>query len=99
MSNFIINLPNRESFTTSNEEAYEFINSIVTGKEDVTLSDYNNLDVKVKEIVDSFVQWNYVYADNDYDTLHLKEDLSNTWRMSGYQMSFDEFLEEFYTEL
>lgn len=98
MSNFIINLPNGESFKTSNEEAYEFINSIVIGGE-VTLSDYNNLDGKVKEIVDSFVQWNYVYADNDYDTLHLKEDLSNTWRMSGYQMSFDEFLEEFYTEL
>lgn len=98
MSTFIINLPNGESFKTSNEEAYEFINSIVIGGE-VTLSDYNDLDGEVKEIVDLFIQWNHVYADNDFDTIYLKAKLTNTWRGSGYQMPFDDFLEEFYTEL
>jgi hypothetical protein len=95
----VINLPNRETFRTSNEEAGEFIEKIVIGEGDVTLSDYNNLDGEVRETVERFINWNHVYADNDYDTLCLKENLYNEWKGSGFQMSFEEFLEEFYTEL
>lgn len=94
----IINLPNRETFTTQNEVAGEFIQSIVNGGE-VTVSELSELDADVKEIVDKFINWNYVCADKESDYLYLKKKLENTWKMSDYDMTFDEFIEEFYTEL
>lgn len=94
----IINLLNGQTFRTSNDEAGEFIERIAAG-DGVTLSDYNDLEGEVKEIVDRFIAWNNVYADNDYETLCLKDGVYNEYKGSGYQMSFDEFVEEFYTEL
>lgn len=94
----IINLPNGESFTTQNEVAGEFIQSIVNGGE-VTVSELNELDADVKESVDQFINWNYVCVDNESGYLYLKKKLENTWKMSGYDMTFDEFIDEFYTEL
>lgn len=92
----IINLPNRETFRTNNEEAGEFIEKIVRGGE-VTLSELNELDGEVKEVLDRFIGWNKVYADKEWGYLYLKDKLENTWRMSGYDMTLEEFIDEFYT--
>lgn len=94
----LISLPNGETFRTNNEEAGEFIENIVRGGE-VTLSELNELDGEVREVVDRFIGWNHVCVDKEWDYLYLKDKLENTWRMSGYDMTFDEFIEEFYTEL
>lgn len=94
----LISLPNGETFRTNNEEAGEFIEKIVIGGE-VTLSELNELDGEVKEVVDRFIGWNHVCADKEWDYLYLKDKLENTWRGSGYDMTFDEFIEDFYTEL
>ena len=94
----LINLPNGETFRTQNEEAGEFIEKIVRGGE-VTLSELNELDGDERTVLDRFIEWNYVYADKEWGYLYLKEKLVNTWKMSGYDMTLEEFIEEFYTEL
>jgi len=94
----IINLPNRETFRTSNDEAGEFIQNIVNGGE-VTLSDFKELEDDVKEVVVLFIGWNNVYIDNDSGNLYLRDKLVNTWKLSVWDMTFDEFIEEFYTWL
>lgn len=93
----VINLPNGESFKTENVEAAEFIRGIVGGE--VTMASLNALDKEVKDIVISFCNWNNVYADFETETLSLKEKLANTWKMSGYDMTFDEFIGEFYVRV
>lgn len=96
----VINLPNGETFTTPSMEAAEFISSIVAPTDGgVTLSELNELDADVKEIVDRFIGWNDVYADKECGIIELKKKLENTWKMSGYDMTFDEFIAEFYTKL
>lgn len=95
----IINLPNGESFRTPSDVAGEFIEKIVSFGDEVTLSDLNELDADTKEIVDQFIEWNDVCADKESGYLYLKKKLENTWKMSGDDMTFDEFIEEFYTEL
>ena len=92
----IINLPNgKGSFTTKNEVAGEFIESIVKGGE-VTLSDLKELDKEGQEVVTKFTNWNYVYVDKESDYLYLRDTLYEIWKMSGYDMAFGDFLEEFY---
>lgn len=93
----VINLPNGETFRTSNEEAAEFIRGIVSGE--VTMAGLKALDGEAKDIVITFCNWNNVYADYDTETLSLKEKLVNTWKMSGYDMTFDEFIGEFYVRV
>ena len=93
----VINLPNGETFRTSNEEAAELIRGIVGGE--VTMASLKALDEEAKDIVISFCNWNNVYADFDTETLSLKEKLVNTWNMSGYDMTFDEFIGEFYVRV
>lgn len=95
----IINLPNGESFRTSSDVAGEFIEKIVSFGDEVTLSDLNELDADTKEIVDQFIEWNDVCADKESGYLYLKKKLENTWKMSGDDMTFDEFIEEFYEVL
>lgn len=94
----LINLPNGETFSTNNEEASEFIKNIVSGDK-VTLSELNELDGNTKEVLDRFINWNNVYADKDSGYLCLKDTLENTWKLSGYDMTLEEFIEEFYEVL
>ena len=93
----VINLPNGESFKTENVEAAEFIRGIVGGE--VTMASLDALHEEAKNIVITFCNWNNVYADYDTETLSLKEKLVNTWKMSGYDMTFDEFIGEFYVRV
>ena len=93
----VINLPNGETFSTNNEEAGEFIKNIVSGE--VTLSELHELDGNTKEVLDRFVNWNNVYADKDSGYLCLKDTLENTWKLSGYDITLEEFIEEFYNEV
>lgn len=94
----VINLPNAETFSTNNEEAREFIKGIVSGDK-VTLSELHELEGEVKEVLDRFIEWNYVYADKDSGYLCLKDTLENTWKGSGYDMTLEEFIEVFYEVL
>ena len=62
-----INLKNGETFRTDNDDAAEFIESIVYGN--VTTSDYQELDDEAKEVVKLFCKWNEVYVggeNNDF---------------------------------
>ena len=94
----VINLANGETFSTNNEEAGEFIEKIARDGE-VTLSELNELEGEVKEVLDRFIGWNNVYADKDSGYLCLKDTLENTWRGSGYDMTLEEFIGEFYEVL
>ena len=94
----IINLPNgKGSFTCENEAAGEFIESIVNGGE-VMLTGYymNDLDSDALKVIQKFINWNYVYESKDDGFLYLKEKIHDIWKMSDYDMTFGDFLDEFY---
>lgn len=97
----VINLPNGESFKTENVEAADFILAILYYKDgdDGTMAGYDALNDEVKEVVDRFLTWNEVYEDKENGFLFTKENLVIIWKGSGYDMTFDEFLEKFYSRV
>lgn len=99
---FVINLPNRETFITNNEEAYELIQKIANpyGGDGVTKDELDEIDdADVKEIINRFLGWNEVYCDKQCGILMMEKHLINEWHMSGFDETFEEYLEDYYTKL
>ena len=100
---FLINLPNGETFRTNNEKAYELIKKIAhpySGDDGVTKDELDEIDdAKVKEIINLFLGWNEVYCDNEFGFLMMEKHLINEWHMSGFDETFEEYLKNYYTKL